>query len=146
MKDFAYRLQLLMDQKKIKQSDLASGVGINRSRVSLWLNRKVTDPQRTTLQKLSDFFGCNIEWLASGTGAIYPTTDPTGQGQTLTGNGNIQAGGRVSGTITGGGQAGGIQLDSDEQELIFLLREFGGKKMIRKFTKELLEIQKLIDG
>lgn len=63
-----------MDQKKMNQNEVAEGIGVSRSRISDWLNAKVTDPRRGTLQKLADFFGCNIEWLATGKGEAFPST------------------------------------------------------------------------
>lgn len=72
--DFGQRLQYVMDQEKMNQNEVAEGIGVSRSRISDWLNAKVTDPRRGTLQKLADFFGCNIEWLATGKGEPFPST------------------------------------------------------------------------
>ena len=146
-KTFAQRLQILIDSKKISQLDLANGVGVSGPMVTNWLNGKTKSVRRTTLQKLSAFFGCNIEWLASGEGEMFPPhRDRRQTKQVLTGNGNIQAGGRISGATTMGQQPPGLILDGDEQELILKLRDFGGKKMIQKFLKELEALEKLIDG
>jgi transcriptional regulator with XRE-family HTH domain len=66
------RLQHLMDMKKINQVDAARGIGIDRSRFNLLLNDKVDLPRRETFIKISHFFGCNIEWLITGTGDEFP--------------------------------------------------------------------------
>lgn len=65
------RLQHLMDLKKINQVDAAKGCGVDRSRFNLLLHDKVSAPRRDTFQKISSFFGCNIEWLAKETGEVF---------------------------------------------------------------------------
>jgi hypothetical protein len=40
------------------------------------LSGKVKTPRRTTVQKLADFVECNIEWLATGKGEIWPSDNP----------------------------------------------------------------------
>ncbi len=82
MKDFSERLQYLMDFKKFNQQAVADGAGVHRSRVSVWVNKKVSDPRRETLQKLSDFFGCSIDWLADGTGEPFPNNEPIAESLT----------------------------------------------------------------
>lgn len=72
MNDFAHRLRKLMDLKKINQQAVADGASVHRSRVSAWVNKKTDAPRRDTLQKLSEFFGCNIDWLAEGKGEPFP--------------------------------------------------------------------------
>ncbi len=69
---FRERLQYLIDQKKINQSAVAKGIGVQDSRISDWLSGEVKKPRRTTIQKISGFFDCDIEWLASGTGDPFP--------------------------------------------------------------------------
>lgn len=64
-----------MDLKKVNQMRLAEGIGVNRSRISLWLAQKTKEPRRETLQKLSEFFGCSIDWLAEGKGEPFPSAD-----------------------------------------------------------------------
>lgn len=80
MDSFKKRLQRVMDVKKIPPIEVSRGIGVDRARISNWLSGKVSKPRRATLQKLSAFFGCNIEWLADGTGEIFPTpeTKPVG--------------------------------------------------------------------
>lgn len=69
---FSQRLRYLIDRKKIDQVSVAKAIGIDRAQVSKWLSETVGTPRRTTLQKLADFFGCNIEWLATGKGKVFP--------------------------------------------------------------------------
>lgn len=69
---FGKRLQYVMDVKKIPPKDVAEGIGTDRARISNWLNDKIKAPRRDTLQNLSEFLGCDIEWLASGQGEPFP--------------------------------------------------------------------------
>lgn len=69
--EFADRLQELIDNKKISQAYLADGIGVQRSRVTEWLNGKPKKPIRRTLVKIADFFHCDVEWLATGEGIAY---------------------------------------------------------------------------
>jgi len=78
MESFSDRLQRLMDLKKKNQREVAAGAGVYQSRVSAWLRGATESPRRDTLQKLSGFFGCNIEWLETGTGDIFPPPPPLG--------------------------------------------------------------------
>ena len=145
--NFAERLQTLVDVKKISQADLAKGVSASEPMVTNWLNGKTKSVRRTTLQKLAHFFGCNIEWLATGKGEMFPPAADRRQPElTITGNGNIQAGGKISGSRSVVGHQGvGLQLDSDEQRLILRLREVGGKKMLKKFLRDLDKLEELIE-
>lgn len=68
---FSERLQWLIDKKKISQTELAKGLSVQQSRVTEWLNERVQKPQRRTLVKIADYFGCNVEWLKNGTGNIF---------------------------------------------------------------------------
>lgn len=76
MKDFADRLQHLIDTKKIEQQDVADGINKHQSQVSKWLNRKVGAPYRKTVVAIANFFDCDIEWLATGKGKPYPAYTP----------------------------------------------------------------------
>ncbi|MGB3209458.1 MAG: helix-turn-helix transcriptional regulator [Desulforhopalus sp.] len=146
--DFSIRLQRLIDIKKISQVDVAEGVGVSEPMVTNWLNGKTKSPRRTTLQKLVDFFGCNIEWLADGTGEIFPQKEQSGGEKKLiiNGNSNIQAGGQISGQATiSPRESSPVILDEDELQLILMLRDTGGKRMLRKFKNELIQLQKIID-
>lgn len=84
-KFFSQRLQYLVDNKNISQIELAKEVDVTGAMVSKWLSGKVATPRRTTLQKLSTFFGCSIEWLVDGKGKPFPTTqEPNAKDQPAT--------------------------------------------------------------
>lgn len=74
MNTLSERIQFLMDHKKCDQIDISRGIGAGRSRVSEWVNGKVTNPRRATLRKLADFFNCRMEWIADGSGEIFSTS------------------------------------------------------------------------
>lgn len=147
---FINRLQYLMDLKKINQSGLAAAIGINHARVSDWLRGSVKKPQRDTVRKIAVFFGCDVEWLATGKGDPWPAKTETGSNNvTLMGDGSIMAGRSISGGIAISGEGRGgrprLILEEDEEELILLLREVGGKMALRKFVAELQKIKSLLD-
>lgn len=137
-----------MDRKKIDQKGVAMAINIDRAQVSKWLSETVGTPRRTTLQKLADFFGCSIEWLADGVGEPFPKDEKS---LSIVGNGNIQAGRRVK--ISGGAkvntsdnqQEAPFVLDEEEMQFIALIREVGGKQALRKFRAELLRLRQIID-
>ena len=137
-----------MDQKKISQKDIVEGLGFHKSQVSKWLAEKTAKPRRATLQKLAEFFGCSIEWLADGVGEPFPTGEKS---LSIVGNGNIQAGRgvKISGESKVGTsdqqQAPAFVLDEDEARFIALVREVGGKQALRKFEAELLRLKQIID-
>ena len=91
---FSERLRYLIDLKKINPANLAYGVGVDRSRVSMWMKGKTKAPQRKTLQKLADFFGCNINWLADGEGDPFSNQTKPNQ---VTMTQNI---GKVTGSVS----------------------------------------------
>ncbi len=68
---FSLRLQHLIDLKNIFQKNIVEDLNLDKAQVSNWVAGKVT-PRRNSLRKLSDYFGCNIEWLATGKGDIFP--------------------------------------------------------------------------
>lgn len=72
---FSQRLQYLIDVKKISQADVASGIDVQRSRISDWLSGKVKTPRKTTLFKIADYFECDPNWLISGEGNPFPEKD-----------------------------------------------------------------------
>lgn len=72
MNEFSVRLQYLVDTRKISQKDIVEGAEVDKAQVSNWLSGKVITPRRTTIHKLAEFFGCNVEWLATGEGEPWP--------------------------------------------------------------------------
>lgn len=80
MKTYNERLQYLIGCKKIDQAMFAKLTGFHKSQISKWLSGSTETPQRKTLLKISEFFGCNIDWLADGSGVPFPTNDNTANG------------------------------------------------------------------
>lgn len=77
---FNDRIQTLIDEKKMTQSAVAKGIGVDRSKISKWLAGEIKKPQRPTLIKIAEFFECDINWLAEGKGEPFPDryTPPAG--------------------------------------------------------------------
>jgi len=75
MNTFKQRLQKLIDIKNFSQREVADELGINEARISEWLSGKVKAPRRTTIIKLAILFECDVNWLADGSGAPFPTND-----------------------------------------------------------------------
>lgn len=82
--EFKERLQYLIDIKNISQRDVANSIGVNESKVSKWVSGKVKSPRRTTIQKLANFFGCYISWLATGEGDPFPKAEMARIGANIT--------------------------------------------------------------
>ena len=75
MKLFSERLQHIALEKKIDQVDLVTGVNKDKSTVSKWW-RGVVVPGPKNIRKISEFFGCDYNWLANGTGEPFPKQKP----------------------------------------------------------------------
>ena len=75
---FKDRLQYLIDLKKISQTAVAYGIGVQHSRISDWLKGKPEKPHRVSCVKLANFFGCDIDWLQKGEGDPFPTQTTNG--------------------------------------------------------------------
>jgi transcriptional regulator with XRE-family HTH domain len=72
MKQFKDRIQYLMDIKNLNQSDIAEGIGTNKSRVHEWVKGTIKQPQRKTLRKIAGFTSCELDWLETGKGDPFP--------------------------------------------------------------------------
>lgn len=72
MDTFKKRLQYVIDMKNFSQRDLAGRLGVNEARVSEWLSGKISSPRRSTISRLSSILGCDVGWLANGTGEPFP--------------------------------------------------------------------------
>lgn len=72
MLNFAERLQLLIDCKKIDQSEFSSGAKFHKTQVSKWLSGSTDTPQRKTVVRIADYFGCDVKWLETGEGNPFP--------------------------------------------------------------------------
>jgi transcriptional regulator with XRE-family HTH domain len=69
---FGKRLQYLLDVKQIKEVDAAKAVGIGGYKFKLLLDGHVFRPKLDTLQRISNYFCCDIDWLADGKGEPFP--------------------------------------------------------------------------
>jgi transcriptional regulator with XRE-family HTH domain len=59
---FQKRLQQLIDDKNLKQKDLAKEIDVSTAAISSWLKQK-TIPTKKHLSKLSDYFGVTEDYL-----------------------------------------------------------------------------------
>lgn len=105
MTTIAKRLQQLIDRKNINQGVLSDKIGIERSNINRVLNGKTKNPQRATLRKIADYFGCDINWLADGNGEPFPEICGVSMTQHI---GNVaghvqQVHGDFHGNLVGGG-------------------------------------------
>lgn len=70
----AERILKLADIKGLSQADLARKAHVTQSQVSGWFLGKKT-PSRPNMRKVAKVFGCNLTWLVSGSGDIFPTQE-----------------------------------------------------------------------
>ena len=91
-----------------------------------------------------------LEWLETGEGPMLSTDQPPPRSanQTITGKQSIIAGRSIigNGQSVNVAQGDQLDLDADEQRLILLSREVGGKLMVRKFINELERLKKDIEA
>lgn len=59
------RYQKLLDEKKLKNSDVAKGSGVSNMTLSDWKRGKTT-PKTETMQKIADFLGVSVDYLVNG--------------------------------------------------------------------------------
>jgi len=64
--DFLDRLDVLMESKKINKRQLSIMTGIPVSTVYGWYKKGYENITLPSLNALSDFFGCSMEYLANG--------------------------------------------------------------------------------
>lgn len=60
------RIYLLLERKKISQSELARVLGIRQSTVSGW-KQKFNEPEAELLEPISKALNVSLEWLITGT-------------------------------------------------------------------------------
>lgn len=63
------RLQELIDDLKLSQSDLARNIDTDRTVVSRWFTGS-NPPSKGSIRKICKSTGCNYEWLLSGQGPM----------------------------------------------------------------------------
>lgn len=140
------RLQELIDHIGITQDDLATSIGIDKSNVNKWFRGKAV-PRKSSLKKIVDVYGCTPLWLSKGIGLMFGGGIDDGNSvhvhQSSTGSGiSIQAGRDAKKNIVESGAGG---LSNEEQELIYLIRQYGGSKTIESFKERLLKIKNLLE-
>lgn len=103
-----------------------------------------TEPQLSVLRKIADAHGVTVGWLVDDETVIYKDKPA----QSVVGNGNVQAGGKISGTVHSTLPPAPIEgyLSPEEMELITMIRDLGGRRIINKFRQELIKLQEIIDG
>ena len=79
-KDFLQRLESLMQERGLNQSELARLLHTPASTITKW--RRGSQPQRNTLILLSQVFRVDLDWLTKGTGTRFPQENPLAIEQT----------------------------------------------------------------
>lgn len=72
---FKHRFRYLMQQKKVSPAEASRGIGVTEAMVSRWMSGDSQNPQKKSLYKISDYFGCNVAWLLTGDGPKYKERD-----------------------------------------------------------------------
>lgn len=67
------RIYLLLERKKISQSELARTLGIRQSTVSGW-KQKFNEPEAELLEPISKALNVSLEWLITGTETLSNST------------------------------------------------------------------------
>lgn len=65
------RIFLLLEQKKISQSELARTLGIRQSTISGW-KQKFNEPEAELLEPIANALNISVEWLITGKDTIEP--------------------------------------------------------------------------
>lgn len=131
---------------KQSKAAFARQCGINPTTMLGYLNG-TSNPLLENLRKIAAALGVTVGWLVDDETVIY--RDVTDKSQTVIGNGQVVAGKEIKGNVSVGEQPQTRMegfLDDDERELILMMRDLGGKRVLNKFKRELLELQKFIDG
>lgn len=77
----------IMEDKRLKQSDLADYIGISNSSVSDWKN-KGSIPSADKIVKISEFLNVSIDYLLGKTNIPDETEMPTGDNNMIIGRDN----------------------------------------------------------
>lgn len=72
------RLQQVLNHKGWSQSQLATEIHTHAATVNRWLRGKIP-PSGKALTRVADATGCNLEWLLTGQGEMFPATEPKGE-------------------------------------------------------------------
>ena len=72
--DFLNRVKVLREEKKMLQSQLAEMLQVTQATLSNW-ERGVHNPDAETLTKMSQIFGCSVDYLLKISNIKYPLDD-----------------------------------------------------------------------
>ena len=61
----------LLNERKLKTSDVVRGTGLNATFFSEWKKGKSKNPNPVSLQKIADFFGVSVDYLMNGKESEY---------------------------------------------------------------------------
>lgn len=76
---FKERLRELMTEKEVNQVQLAKEIDFSQRSISMWLLGQA-EPRETALRRLSQFFGCSVDYLLGRSddfGNITVTSSPS---------------------------------------------------------------------
>lgn len=65
-KGFAERLKAVMNEKNLRQVQIAKMAGVRQATISGWLNGTIKSPGLDTIKKLADTLGVSAYWLLYG--------------------------------------------------------------------------------
>lgn len=76
---FAKKLSILIDEKQIKQVDLAKAIGVSESTISTWLSLKNSKlPKMDTVEKIANYFNCqSSELLTEENSTTFSSSKPS---------------------------------------------------------------------
>jgi len=66
------RLQVLLDDSDMNQSQLSKEIGVTRATVSAWLSGETKEIKHDNLDKLAKLFKTTIDWIEKEKGEKYP--------------------------------------------------------------------------
>lgn len=68
---FGRNLEFLLKRANVKQNELAAGIGVAKSTVSMWISGKAA-PRMEKVQKIADILNCSTEELLMPRGDVRP--------------------------------------------------------------------------
>lgn len=137
--EFHARLALLIGDEK--PFAWAKSVGISKGAFTRVWNLG-TIPGAEALLKIQKKTGCSIDWLLTGEEDALPRARSFSQ--VATGNGVVQAGGKVSGKISVGGQEEKPS-SLEMQKFLHLFERYGSPGLLESFTGKLEQIKKMVE-
>lgn len=117
--------QRLLDEKGLKNADVARATGISNMTLSDWKRGKST-PKQDKLQKIADYFGVSIEYLMTGK---EPAIDSSAQGYYIDEE-----------------TARTAQEIYNNDKILFDVYNTVDKERLVEFAKKLAELRKLEEG